>query len=271
MCVLTAHERGLKIYWLLWRRENKMFTYLKISTMVVLITAVATAAPMCTTDTYANYEALGAGGCTVGDETFSNFSDLSFSNSLGVLPLGTGQILITPTPGTNEASLSFSYQTAAGGTPITIMFIDNSQVFAFDFTYAVSGKNLGGIQQTAAFSNTSPGAASFTKNAMPTGGPIFTSAVTDEGSSHVSATYDGPVTDVSGAKSGDFLVKDAIALQAQSGTVSNSGFTNNFFLVAPGQTGTVPEPPVSVLIGGGLVLIGSLTRKVAERRRRLNA
>lgn len=238
--------------------------------MVVLITAVAAAAPLCTQNTYTSYEGLGAGGCTIGDETFSNFSPLAFSNSLGVSTLSTDQILVTPTVVGSEASLAFTYGTTA--TPITILLVDNSQVFAFDFTYqalSATGKVLTGIQQTAAFSNTTPGSTSFTKNAQPiAGGTIFTSAVTDAGTNHVSATYSGPVTAVSGANS-NFLIKDAISLQAQSGSVSNSGFTNNFF--TGNTTTTVPEPPVSLLIGSGLVLVGSLTRKLAERRRRMNA
>jgi hypothetical protein len=247
-----------------------MSTYLKAFAMLVLITAVAAAAPMCTTDTYTAYEGLGSGGCTIGDETFSNFSSLSFSNSLGVSTLSSDQILVTPTAVGNEASLAFTYGTAA--SPITIILVDSSQVFAFDFTYeavAASGLVLSGIQQTATFSNTTPGSTSFTKNAQAMGGgPIFTSAVTDGGTSHVAATYDGPITAVSGANS-DFLVKDAISLQAQSGSVSNSGFANNFF-TSPGNTTTTPEPPVSLLIGSGLVLLGGLTRKYAERRRRMS-
>jgi hypothetical protein len=247
-----------------------MSTYLKVSAMALLITMAGMAAPLCTTTTYTAYQTLGAGGCTIGDETFSNFSALAFSNSLGVTPLTSDQILVTPSAVGTESSLAFTYGTAAN--PITITLVDSDQVFAFDFTYqavAATGFILSSIQQAATYSNTTPGSVSFTKNAQSTGGgTIFTSAVADNGSNHVSATYTGPITSVTTA-GGSFLIKDAISLQGQTGAVTNSGFTNNF-VVSPGTNTGVPEPPVSLLIGSGLVLLASVTRKAAERRRRVN-
>ncbi len=247
-----------------------MSTYFKISAMVVLITAAAAAGPLCTKDTYAAYPTSGFSYAQSAHETFSKFSRLSFSTGLGVPELTPDQILVTPATSGDEASLSFTYGTTASPSPIFL--VDNSQEFAFDLTYeavAAVGKVLTGIQQMATFSNLVPGDASFTKNAQATGGgPIFTSAVTDGGTNHLSANYSGPITAISGDNS-DFLIQDAISLQAEAGAVSNAGFANNLF-TGPGGTTNTPEPPVSLLISSGLVLIGSLTRRVTARRR-LNA
>jgi hypothetical protein len=61
-----------------------------------------------------------------------------------------------------------------------------------------------------------------------------------------------------------FHIGDAISLQAQSGSVTNSGFANE--LIAARVIRSVPEPPASILIGGGLLLISLLVRRVTSRQ-----
>ncbi len=181
------------------------------------------------------------------------------------------QIFVTPTLVGNEAALAFTYGTAS--SPITVTLDGSSEQFSFFLQYSVAmgtGSVLSGIQQSATFSNTSPAAASFAKIVNPTGGPpFFLSAVQDGGVSNPFGTYNGAVTAITSSSS-NFTVTDGISLQSQSGTVSNSGFANNFFTAPP--VTTTPEPPASVLIGGGLILVASSScGKPHERRRRLNA
>jgi hypothetical protein len=243
-----------------------MTFWLKVSLVVGIVAAVGAASPACVTGTYTSYQALGAGGCTLGDETFDNFSLLSFSNSLGVSSLSTDQILVTPSLNGLEDSLAYSYQTGAGGTPITITVNQPGQTFAFNFLYQaqIAGPNtLGSLQMTSDFSNTSPGSASASKNAqLAGGGPIFTSSVTDGGASNPAATYSGPITAVTGG-GGLFNVGDAISLQAQAGSASSTGFTNNFFETTP--TSDAPEAATVFLLGGGLLIIGFIHRRTASR------
>jgi len=223
---------------------------------------------MCTTQLYSAYVALGSGGCSVGDETFSNFTTPSFTNSLGVATLTNDQILVTPSNAGATDSLSFSYETVTGA-PMTITLSDNAQVFAFTFMYvasAGSGTTLSSLQMGSTFGNTTPGSVSATKNAQTAGGPIITSAVTDNGITNAFGTFSGPVTPVTNGTT-PFNVLDAISLQAQSGMVSDAGFKNSFTLSPAGVPGSAPEPPASILIGSGLLLISGLVRKISRRRR----
>jgi hypothetical protein len=244
-----------------------MTTWVKQSLLAALLASVGAAAPLCVQGTYTSYRALGAGGCSIGAETFSAFSTLAFSNSLGVPTLSADQILISPSVSGDTDSLAFTYQTAASGAPVTVSLNQMGQAFAFSFSYlatAAPSSVLSSVQMASTFSNTNPGSVSASKNIeLETGGPIFTSAMTDGGVSHPLATYNGPVTPVSG--SGTFIVNDAISLQAQAGAVSDSGFTNTFNLGVSSITAT-PEPAASLLIGSGLLLFGALMRRIANRR-----
>jgi hypothetical protein len=247
-----------------------MATSIKLYMLAVLGVTAGMAAPMCTTGTYDTYVALGAGGCSLGGETFSNFSSSpSFTNSLGVPTLANTQILITPTVTGNDETLAVSYETLTGA-PLVISLIDGDQVFAFSFAYVATpgpATTLSSIQMTSTFSNISPGAVSATKNAQAeSGGTLFTSAATDGGVSNLNNTYLGPVTAVTGGTTA-FNVKDAISLEAEFGAVSDTGFANRF-VTSPVMAG-VPEPPALLLIGGGLLVISSVARRVTSRNKRI--
>jgi len=242
-----------------------MTTSIKLGMLAVLGVTAGMAAPMCTTGTYDTYFALGAGGCTLGGETFSGFNinpPVFITNTTGV-PTSMTQILITPTAVGNDETLAFSYETTTGA-PLVISLTDGAQLFALGFSYIATpaaSTALTSMQMTSTFSNTTPGSVSATKNAQAnSGGAVFTSAVSDGGVSNVSNTYLGPVTPITGGTT-IFSVRDTISLQAQTGAVSDTGFSNIFV------TPPVPEPPASILIGGGLLLISSLVRRVNSRKR----
>ncbi len=239
--------------------------------MKTLITAlcilpVAFAAPACVTGTYASYQALSS-GCSIGDAAFSNFSALSFVNS-GVVPLTASEIEVIPSGTPTDAILTFVYLNADGtATPVTVN--SSGQIFAFglNFDVAASPSTLTGIQMASTFSNTSPGSVSTTKTAELLGGPTFSpSTVSDGGVSNAMGTYSGTLIPVSGV--GTFFITDATSLQAQSGSVTQTGFENSF-LLTPAST-TTPEVGSLAMLGSGLVFLGLIASSTRKRRRARN-
>jgi hypothetical protein len=106
-------------------------------------------------------------------------------------------------------------------------FFRSVQIFSLglSFDLLVSPSPLTGIQMSSTFGNTSPGSASVSKTAqLLSGGPAITS--------------------------GTFLITDTPSLQAQTGSVTQSGFANSFFLT-PASTAT-PEIGSLAMIGSGL-------------------
>ena len=223
----------------------------------------ALAAPACVSGTYASYQAL-AGGCSIGDATFSNFSGLTFLNSPGVPALTASEIEVIPSSTATSDLLTFVYLNAAGApTPVTVN--TNGQVFSFGMSYqiVVTPSALTGIQMSSTYGNTMPGSISASKTIQPVGGgPMVTSTVTDAGTNHVMATYNGLVVPVSGV--GAFLVTDTTSLQAQTGVVTEAGFANTFNI---GPFAPTPEIASQAMIGGGLVFLSLLANSMRKRKR----
>ncbi|HEY4360650.1 MAG TPA: PEP-CTERM sorting domain-containing protein [Bryobacteraceae bacterium] len=238
--------------------------YLKI-VLPVMLAALARGTPSaCVATTYTAYEALGSGGCTVGNELFSNFSALSFSNSLGVPTISTDDILITPSTAASIDSLAFTYQNlpATANQTATVVGVGNSQLLAYNFNYIIT-PNLNpvvDIQMETTLLNTNAAGVSAVKDAS-NGGPVQESSSSDGGTSHASLSLvTGPVTALSGG--GAFNVLDAISLQGQNGVAQQSNFTNLF---TEGALATTPEPGPVLLIGSGLVCLG-LSRRQFRRK-----
>ena len=218
----------------------------------------------CVTGTYASYQAL-SGGCFIGDALFSNFSNLSFVNSPGVGILTASEIEVIPSGTSTDAVLSFVYLDAnATPTPVTVN--QNGQIFSFglSFDLLVSPSTLTGIEMSSTFGNTAPGSASASKTAqLLTEGPAITSTVNDGGISNALGTYAGSIMPVSGV--GTFLITDTTSLQAQTGSVTQSGFANSFFLT-PATTAT-PEIGSLAMIGSGLVFLSMVASSTRNRKR----
>jgi hypothetical protein len=224
----------------------------------------ALAAPACLMGSYASYQAL-AGGCSIGDATFSNFSALTFLNSPGVPALTASEIEVIPSGTSTNDMLTFVYLNAAGApTPVTVN--TNGQIFSFGMTFQIvaTPSALTGIQMSSTFSNTMPGSISTSKSIQPIGGgTTVTSTVNDGGTSHAMGTLSGLVMPVSGV--GAFLVTDTTSLQAQTGSVTQSGFANSFILT-PISSAT-PEIASQAMIGGGLVFLSLLANSMRKRKR----
>ncbi len=176
---------------------------LKIVLPVIVLAALARATPStCAGASYTAYEALGSGGCTVGDELFSNFSALSFSNSLGVPSIPTTDIIITPSVSSNVDSLLFSYTNlpVTANQTATVLGEGNAQLLAYDFTFLVTPNPnpLLYIQMKSTISNTNAAGVSAVKDAS-NGGPMVNSQADDGGVAHASLTsVIGPITASSG-------------------------------------------------------------------------
>jgi hypothetical protein len=240
---------------------------LKIVLPILAIAALAYGAPVACPvgGTYAVYQALGSTGCIVGDEVFSNFSALSFSNSLGVPSIPTTDIIITPSVSSNVDSLLFSYTNlpVTANQTATVLGEGNAQLLAYDFTFLVTPNPnpLLDIQMKSTISNTNAAGVSAVKDAS-NGGPMVNSQADDGGVAHASLTsVIGPITALSGG--GAFNVLDAISLQGENGVAQQQDFTN-LFTEGPFTT-TTPEPGPIVLIGSGLVCLGLTRRRFRQK------
>jgi hypothetical protein len=235
----------------------------------VMLAALGRGAPVACPvgpNTYASYQALGATGCIVGNEVFSNFTALSFSNSLNIPNIPTSDILITPSTAAGVDSLLFSYTSlpvVAGIQTATVVGVGNNQILGYNFFFTVTPNPnpLTNIQMTSTISNTNTASVSAVKDAS-NGGPTVNSSANDGGAPHAALTLvTGPVTALSGA--GAFTVEDVISLQGQNGVAQQSNFTN-LFTEGPFSS-TTPEPGPVLLIGSGLVCLGLTRRRFRQK------
>ncbi len=231
--------------------------------MTILGAAMATAAwgSACGTASYATYAGM-SGGCTVGDETFSNFSALSISGTVG-LTLPEADILITPEVAGGVDELVFSYQSLPSSNPgPTELGVGAGENFGYSFNFIVTPdpNPVIDIQMTSNIGVTGTGNVSAVKN-VSTGGTVYTSSANN---GLADFTYpslvSGPVVSIPGTSA--FTVQDSISLQGQVGTANQENFTNLF---TEGAVSTAtPEPATTLLIGTGLLCFG-LTRKFRVR------
>lgn len=232
-------------------------------TMLLAPAAVAWASPAaCVAGNYASYEA--SSGCTVGDETFSNFSSLSVSATLG-LNLTDTEIIVTPMVSGNVDELLFTYTGlptggGSGDPSSTQLGVNTNQNLTYDFSYIITPNPnpVVSFQMKSDIGNTGSGSVSAVKNTTLTG---TTSSADDGGTPHtLPSLVSGAVISVSATSA--FTVQDTISLQGQTGSAQQQDYTNLF---AEGAVSTTPEPSTTLLIGSGLLCFG-LVRKHRSSR-----
>jgi hypothetical protein len=215
----------------------------------VIVQAAAWGAP-CVVGTVASYLALGAGGCTIGDKLFNDFS-FTASQGGGAVAPGAAGITVTPVLGT-EIGLQFNSLWAAGSGA----FVDTT----IDFDVAVIGggamliDDASTVQSSGGFTGT--GAATVSEGLCgPTPCSITTmntftinTAGTTKLSDHIVFTSRGSV----------HAVKDI----GVSGGVSGSGTLSQ---VVDTFSQVVPEPTSILLLGSVTIVLGRLFRRCRAR------
>jgi hypothetical protein len=221
-----------------------LFPVLLVLAILIPIQA-AFGGPICTSGTLAGYEALGAGGCSIGAVTVASFG--AVSGSAGATAIDPTVVAITPGGGTTNPELTFSVDLTAT-TPSLLEAI---------FTYAISGPAF--TMDTITLSNSSETADG---------------AVTDIQNYCIGGHF-GPdgVTGCTGAVSGALLALDGIQNTDQTTIlgVTQLSITDDFTLdggTAGSATGGIfadqftststttvtPEPGGFLLTASGLAL-----------------
>lgn len=218
-----------------------------LGVMLLVVSSLAFATPACVTDTLANYLAL-SGGCTIGANTFSNwsFGPTAINHSgpgPAPVPIGAGDITVTPlvVPGVGIGFNFAGVFNSTAGIGITNSF---TYVIQYDIasgpwiwdneltagTGVITGSAFMSLAETKTFDRL----------------PEVNLLVTAPGESD-HAVWAPPQTHVvSNTQLG-------LLSQGPGASVTLDSFTETF---------SVPEPLSLVLLGSGLLGLGLLRRRV---------
>jgi len=228
----------------------------------VVLAGTSSAAPLCTFGTIASYEALGAGGCVIGDKVFSNFVYASTSGGTGVAVADTavfvtpvvpvGPNLYSPGPGLIFSSAGWFVPSASTTSP---SFVDSS--FSFTVTVMNSAAALleDGTLILSSYAVSGTGLADITETINPASIQLQVDSAgpfTD----HKSFT---PTTSVN-------VLKDLLVAVPRDRTGNGAGTAQIFsFEEDFSQVSSAPEPVGSFLIGSGLLALGFWRSRAARR------
>jgi len=218
--------------------------------LVALFAAIpAFATPTCASGTLASYEALGAGGCTIGGDTVYDVTSLP--GTFGNTELASSAVSIAVAGSSTAPELIISVtEGASGSTSLETMF-----------TYDITGAQFNGISTVLSDSEEAGNGAvtnivnfceggSFGPDGVdgctqPNGGLLTLDSIQNSDSSTFGAVGSLNVTN-------DFVIDAGGDGDADGGTVTNS------FTAAPAVTAATPEPGSAELLGLGLALVGAV-------------
>jgi hypothetical protein len=213
-------------------------------------------AGVCSVGTLASYVSLGAGGCTIGNNTLYDFKVFT-TGTAGATELAAGLVNLTPSGSNYDPSLALSVNQMATAPTALETF----------FTYDIKGAGLvGTLASLSGSSATVDGAVSGIENYCLGGnfGPDGVDGCPGTNGALVTLALDGfsQNTDSAGFSKVSFInvTNDFTLGGGISGTATGGTFTDSF--------AAVPEPAAVGLTGLGLLL--SSLWGGAVRRRLLN-
>ena len=217
-------------------------------TLAIFVSA-ASAAPLCVSGgTMASYEALGSGGCVIGNTLFSNFIYLNTFSGTGVAVPDT-TVFLTPVGDTLNPGIVFSSNgwTIPSGSPTDDSLVDSTIKFTVSVMDGTSLLEDGTLTLTS-YAVSGTGFADITETIKPSSVQLQV----DSGGPFVSHQYFPPTNSVS-------VLKDLVVAvpQGSIGTASIGSFEEDF--------SEAPEPVSAVLIGSGLLGLGLWRRRAASR------
>jgi hypothetical protein len=207
----------------------------------------------CAAGTLAGYVALGAAGCTIGDEVgFTDFSFTVLASAGGAIPVGSAGITVTPVENGATSRLDF----ASAGFSVT-----GAQSITYLLAYNVDPHPILNFYALDLFARTPvfPGLVTITTDlciGAPFGGTLL--APTCAGTlASLSVFHNGIAFDVSDAISfspvANVGVRNTIALSANGASADFTSFSNS--------AQVMPEPATLTLLGPALVALRLFRRR----------
>lgn len=222
-----------------------------LATILVAFASAGKAAPLCVSGgTMASYEALGAGGCVIGNALFSNFvyGSTAFGNGTAVADTA---VFLTTVESTQGPGIIFSSSNwSVSANPDLPSFVDST----IKFTVAILDGSplIGGGILTLSPDSTSGGTG--TGGVGETINPSGLMLQVDINGTQVSSQEFPPTNAVS-------VLKDLRVSVSPGGEGSGFAQINSF----EEDFSEAPEPVSAVMIGSGLLGLGLWRRRAASR------
>ena len=221
------------------------------------VTQLGSADPIaCVSGTLASYIALGSGGCTIGTNLLSDFTETSFLT--GATNISPSDLTVTPIGGTTNPGITIDGSSIMANT---------GQTFDALINYVVSGNSYTSDTITLAGTNaTGNGAVTDIQNFCQNGNfsaPTFVKGCPGGEGPGSPQVLLGDGSSMASVAASSLGITDNVTIDSGgAGTASGGTITDQFAAVA---TSAVPEPSTFVLSALGLALaVGRKLRTILK-------